>query len=688
MLAYAFVDTGTINEIKEDDVRKTRSCVCSWISAPASWRFGIVAGAVCSSVVLLINLSTAIWAISALPVKNGQVTAFEGSCSKSKRLNLAIHLLINALGAILLGASNYCMQCLCAPTRTEIDKAHRKMIWLDIGVLSFRNLTHISRKRCVLWVCIALSSLPLHLFYNSAFYQSAAANQYSIHLISTDLIFAAFLPSTPQSDTNPTEARLVDSVREGHFEKLDRLNCLENYGNTFQASYGDVWLVVNAGDLEKMRNTTAVRNITHIVIEPGCDMSGWICNSTCDRCDQKTVNELKIGGGPWMVDHNPVEYCLSERTEEKCRIRFSIQIAVIVIIMNIVKVVIFTFVAFKMSDLDPLMNIGDAIASFIKTPDITTEGMCLVSRSDFEKRKVAWPRNSRASFSFEKPKRWSNAVSTKQWVLVMLLFGTVLIICIAFAMTTTNLSTKSFNTSIPSLRALSKGTGGLLGQTLAANICQLVLSFIYVIYNTVLTKMLLAKEWDQYATQRKGLRVSSKPKGAQRSTYFLQLPYRYGIPLLVMSGIFHWLISQTIFMVSVETFKSNGTVLPHRDNKTSVNTYAVVPVPANNILTTAYSTSGLYALMPLIAVTLLTIMITGRRIFISGMPVAGSCSAAISAACHTSSEEPDDATERGVMWGAFVEPNLWGGSEHCGFSSLKVSQPENDHMYVGLRKTT
>lgn len=35
----------------------------------------------------------------------------EGRCSKTASLDLWLHLLINVLGTILLGASNYCMQC-------------------------------------------------------------------------------------------------------------------------------------------------------------------------------------------------------------------------------------------------------------------------------------------------------------------------------------------------------------------------------------------------------------------------------------------------------------------------------------------------------------------------------------------------------------------------------------------------
>lgn len=55
------------------------------------------------------------------------------------------------------------MQCLSAPTRKEVDEAHAKGKWLDIGVPSVRNLTSIPKLRLGMWVGLGLTSLPLHL---------------------------------------------------------------------------------------------------------------------------------------------------------------------------------------------------------------------------------------------------------------------------------------------------------------------------------------------------------------------------------------------------------------------------------------------------------------------------------------------------------------------------------------------
>lgn len=79
------------------------------------------------------------------------------------RYNTLFHVLINALSTVLLSGSNYTMQVLSSPSRPDIDKAHAEGRWLDVGILSPRNLLAIPRSRSLLWLTLALSSIPLHL---------------------------------------------------------------------------------------------------------------------------------------------------------------------------------------------------------------------------------------------------------------------------------------------------------------------------------------------------------------------------------------------------------------------------------------------------------------------------------------------------------------------------------------------
>ena len=131
------------------------------------WHTGVLACAACVVVVLFINVGLTIYAATnpEYKMEDGVGTLYSGSCDKSKKIGLWLHLLINALSTLLLSGSNYTQQCLTAPTRSEIDAAHAKRRWMDIGVPGVRNLFRIKGERALLWIVIGLTSIPLHLLY-------------------------------------------------------------------------------------------------------------------------------------------------------------------------------------------------------------------------------------------------------------------------------------------------------------------------------------------------------------------------------------------------------------------------------------------------------------------------------------------------------------------------------------------
>lgn len=117
---------------------------------------------VTSVVIFLINLSCTIVFKAKWGADSDINSLYQGECSKTGKISTGLHVIINILSTLLLGASNLCMQLLAAPTRTEIDRAHKKFVWLDIGVPSLRNLRHIGRERLIIWVILGISSIPLH----------------------------------------------------------------------------------------------------------------------------------------------------------------------------------------------------------------------------------------------------------------------------------------------------------------------------------------------------------------------------------------------------------------------------------------------------------------------------------------------------------------------------------------------
>lgn len=196
-------------------------------------------------------------------------------------------------------------------------------------------------------------------------------------------------------------------------------------------------------------------------------------------------------------------------------------------------------------------------------------------------------------------------------------------------------------------------TNGIFSMVFMANVPQLLISVAYFMYNGLLTCMLSAVEYDNYAMERKPLRVSW-PRGAQRSTYYLSLPYRYSIPLLIVSAVLHWLVSQSLFFVEIVPFDLHG-----------------VAQDGEEVVTCGYSPVAIIFAIIVGASLLVVAMLLGMRRFRSHMPLAGQCSAAISAACHPMTAGGNHALKP-VQWGEVgrVSVHRWFSNQIPGYSEL------------------
>ena len=208
------------------------------------------------------------------------------------------------------------------------------------------------------------------------------------------------------------------------------------------------------------------------------------------------------------------------------------------------------------------------------------------------------------------------------------------------------------------------GVRGLLANVFIANVPQGLVSLAYLSYDGLATCMLVADEWSRFGSDRAPLRCTD-PNGAQTSTHFLSLPYRYAAPLMILSITLHWLVSQSIFLAQVTVFDS--------DNR---------PSPDASISTCGYSPIAIIFALAVGALILLAGLGLGFRRYAGSIPLAGSCSAAISAACHGKGTEV--GTERmPLMWGVVSEEGSVIG--HCAFSAEEVGTPLVGMLYAGKR---
>lgn len=148
----------------------------------------------------------------------------------------------------------------------------------------------------------------------------------------------------------------------------------------------------------------------------------------------------------------------------------------------------------------------------------------------------------------------------------------------------------------------------------------------------------------------------------------MQLPYRYGIPLLIGSSALHWFVSQSIFLARVNVIDSTG-----------------VEITGAGISTCGYSPIAMIFVIILGFIVVLLGISNGFRKARIGMPFAGSCSAAISAACHPPKAEVDTSMKR-VMWGVVAQESFTHAGEsvgHCSFTNSQVEAPIVGKWYAG-----
>ena len=132
--------------------------------------------------------------------------------------------------------------------------------------------------------------------------------------------------------------------------------------------------------------------------------------------------------------------------------------------------------------------------------------------------------------------------------------------------------------------------------------------------------------------------------------------------LQVTLGLLHWLVSQTIFLARVSTFDRKSQMDLHR-----------------SFSTIGYSQLGLISILYYGLILVFVVHLLGFKRFKPCMPLAATCSAAISAACHRPSNAPNASTQP-VMWGALPQGDRVIG--HCCFTSHKVSQLAEGSCYM------
>ncbi|KAI0898651.1 hypothetical protein F4806DRAFT_494311 [Annulohypoxylon nitens] len=687
-------------------------------------------------IVLLICLILSLKTGSSL---NGTTIIYSGHCNDTSNLDIILHLLLNLLATGVLTSSNFFMQVVASPSREEVNTAHASFLSLDIGVLSTKNLRHISYFKGSSWVILVLSSLPIHLFLNSSIFETNYQGSNWHLTVATEAFTKGgdFFPPgaslAPAGSSYPSyvykydshiyffyyEDRMVPVVGYGvpvpldlygnktsvveqnitrtaalssNWERLDINTCRNEYTLCKPRSrYRDMVLVVESdADDPRGWRREEVFNLTHNAslqwdkyVPQGVVNSLWystqctvrrypqinsgICYQSCggvfghediygvpisesfptdwaftlQSFSNVTLLEndanFKFNDRFWNLT---VRYCLAEPELTDCKIGISNILLMVVIICIFAKLGQCSIILWKLPR-SSLVTLGDTMESFIRGPDFRTVGLGTldiidVRRLETQSRHHCSPEDETLTYKI-KPRRWfptnrryltiiSRAVWARTYGLLLVSLA-VITVFLQSCYTSNNSSFKgsfgySDNVQITYLEI------GFISQLIVTNTPQILLSLSYFSYSGFFTRLQAEKEWNSYSQKFQPLRVSY-PMGKQISSYRLQLPYKYSIPLFCISVLCHWLLSNAFFL-----FIMVGGYGASDYSTSNTNNPSYFHVSDDSLIALGYSPPAILSLFIVACLLVpLPLLLSLRKP--QGKMVAGaSNSLVISAACH------------------------------------------------------
>ncbi|KAJ5355450.1 uncharacterized protein N7496_012662 [Penicillium cataractarum] len=659
-----------------------------------AWRYTVASGALAAMLILIVNVITLAVMYTKYSPDGDKITFYMGSCRTAKVLTSSSHLIVNVLSTVLLASSNFSMQCLNSPTRREINIAHAQHKALDIGIPSIRNLFFVSRWKVLTWIVLATSSFPLHMVWNSVVFQSRIIKEFAAVTIFENFTTGAEWSLPPVSSIGGDAYRegyfnivneLQQQVQDGALETLSVEDCYHEYMEAGHVR--NVLWVIDPEDyipkdpailddpsfLNSHSSVLAAYDLTSMAgVEGFCGPKG-----ECGDEDHWSPSEADLGdqGGA------PIQVCYTSPASKDCKTSIAPLFLILVIVCVSIKAVCFLLTLHLTKRDTPLCTIGDAIQSFINKPDIHTRYACLASKAEYEifsrRRSPRW--SGRLTFDSSdtwhcRRQRWIAAVDKRQWWIFTLSWASGMTL-IAFLVSgkitprNTTLFSSPIDLSLPN-------HSHTLPSMLIANMPQLLMSYVYLGLNNIMSTILAMNEWCGYSAESgkppKGLRVTSPAPGTeQRSTYFLSVPYKWGVPTMIAMTISHWLVSEMIIFGQSEFWTKYLRNSAPRQNMEFL--YGHVPEMAR-----AVPVNG--------AICLILVMVCLLMKFPGGIPLAGCCSASIAAACQPLDLREGfarDLAQKKLKWGVVLRPDETDPAiGHATFTADEVSLLESENIYA------
>ncbi|KAI1338532.1 hypothetical protein F5Y15DRAFT_120594 [Xylariaceae sp. FL0016] len=637
-----------------------------------------------------------IWVATGHKAEPGLVFTLQtGSCKAAESVNFWVHLLINSLASALYAVSSFIMQRLAAPTRQDIDRAHQARSSMKIGSLAITNFALLSKKRLAVFGVLWASSLPLHLMFNSLIVYTSTNAEWSSYVVSvSEDTLKSYTANTSTLEAPGTRnyAELPGDLDDGEFVAQYILHqqpplvdlpldeCINTFGSGSSETWGDVVLVYITEREYSLYTSWVlsqpyVRIGSYLPAEIYGDPWHWMCDALSDTCDAQRI----LDSGEWIINDLKISRCLARRLPELCELNVSLGIMVSVLACISGKLIA-TLLAIVLCREMSLLTVGDAVASFLETPDKappdTRPTYMKSSDSKISSRRrlviselgtAFWPSTifglvgmSLAwwffNFTFRQTSIAYSDSKTRFDFNTMLRFG--------FGKMPTRW-TEELEQRIITYKDAQNTAFTYTSGAVIANLPQIALSGFYLVFNNYITRLFIALEFRSFSTRRRGLRVSTPEKGTkQRGAHFLQIPLRYSLLSMAVFALLHTFLSQTLFLRRVYA------IFPQSFDDGEDIGKELIPM-------IGYSPVATFALAILFTSLVISGILIGLIYVDWRMPDTTGNSLTIGQACH-----PPDGTlnahEGEVRWGVTTRGKTYSTEKHvkCSFSLLPVRPPE------------
>ena len=365
---------------------------------------------------------------------NRNTVLFAGTCGTAKQLTSALSLVINVVSTTILFSSGFFLTLLVCPTREDVDKAHVRSRYLDVGVNGLHNLRLLPRSRTVLWLLLASASLPLHTLLNASVYSTDSTVNFLRVMASEAWLQRTpyYLPGIglnayPESDAygdNAARRRELTYIAQNapRWEALDGAACFAAYSRASGVrDRRHLVVLVTNSTVQGLWNTTAVWQYSYREVSFSSLWAQRVCrgqpqgrgDSRCDADEsffpapaRSLLAFDRVAGPPppganWTIRWEGSDtlflrpeyrrllggYCLSEPWAERCGSRVNNALLLAACCFALAVAVLCTVALRLLWHERLLATTGDAVESFLARPDPNTAGMCALGARDFASKK-------------------------------------------------------------------------------------------------------------------------------------------------------------------------------------------------------------------------------------------------------------------------------------------------------------